>query len=172
MINEWHTPSWDELFMREAYLIATKSKDPHTKIGCVLVKDNIALMKGYNGIPRRVYDDIAERNERPTKYFYYEHSERNCIFNCARNGIATGGASLYCFALPCSDCCRAIIQSGIVQVIIHKQWDDVGINKNSDKWIESSRHSEIMLFEAGIPIKVLDIKLGVKTMIDGKVFEV
>ena len=171
MNNEWNTPSWDELFMREAYLIATKSKDPHTKIGCILVKDNIPLMKGYNGIPRKV-NDSPERYVRPEKYNWCEHSERNAIYNCARMGISTNQSTLYCFATPCHECCRGLLQSGIVEIVIHKQWDDIGINKNNPKWIDSCKISEIMLFEAGIPTKVLDIKLGVKTMIDGKVYEV
>lgn len=168
--KNWHNPSWDELFMRHAYLIASKSKDTNTKIGAVLVRDNIIISEGYNGIPRGVSDDVNVRDERPIKYFYYEHAERNAIYNCARNGVSTAGSTLYCVALPCADCCRGLLQSGVKSIVVHKQWDDVGINKNNDKWKESSTHSSVMLFEAKTDFKVLDMELGVKTMINGNVY--
>jgi dCMP deaminase len=168
--TQWHIPTWDELFMRDAYNWASKSKDTSTKIGAVIVKDNIPLMHGYNGIPRKVRDDIPERNERPEKYYYYEHAERNAFFNCARKGIATEGATMYCIASPCAECARGIINSGITKLIIHKQWDDVGILKFYSRWKESFDRSLIMFNEAEVEVKILDCKLNVQTMINGDVY--
>lgn len=173
MLNtEWNIPTWDELFMRHAYLIASKSKDLYTKIGCVVVKDNITIMEGFNGIPRKVLDTVLVRSERPEKYFWYEHSERNAIFNCARKGIATEDATMYCLGMPCSECMRAIIQAYIKELVIHSQWEDIGMNVNSEKWNESTRRSNIMLKESGINFRILDKKLGIKTMVDGKIYDV
>jgi len=155
--------------MHHAYLIATKSKDIHTKIGAVLVKDKSVISEGYNGFPRKVNDDINDRNQRPTKYEYVVHSEMNCICNCSKKGISSNDTTLYCFAFPCNNCAKALINAGIIELVYHKQWDDVGINKNSDKWKEATKHSEIMLNEAGINVRVFDKKLNVKTMIDGKI---
>lgn len=170
--KKWHTPSWDELFMKHSYLIATKSKDPHTKIGATIVRDNAIISEGFNGLPKGVDDNKSERFERPEKYYWCEHGERNAIYHCARNGIKTEGTTLYCFGIPCADCARAIIQSGIKKVVIHEQWEDVGINKNNQKWNESVQRSKDMFDEAGVKIYSLCLELGVETMIDGKIYEV
>ena len=131
--------NWDELFIKQAMLIAEKSKDPSTKVGCVLVgKDNEVLSMGFNGFPRGVQEEftvhhpignfaireerklLEKRWERPAKYAWIEHAERNAIYNAARNGIRLHGARAYINWEPqavCSDCCRALIQSGIIEVI-------------------------------------------------------
>lgn len=166
----WDVMGWDELFMRHAYLIGSKSKDTYSKIGAVIVRDNAIISEGFNGIPRRVSDDVGNRYMRPEKYYWFEHGERNAIFHCARNGIRTDGSIIYCFGTPCSDCTRAIINSGIKEVIIHKQWESIGFNNSSEKWSESTMRSNIMFTEAGIDVKVFDMFLNVKTMIDGKVY--
>lgn len=170
---DWKIPSWDELFMRHAYLIATKSKDPHSKIGAVIVKNNIILSEGYNGIPRNVNDSISDRNERPEKYYWYEHAERNAIFNCAKEGIRVDGAILYCFATPCSDCARAIIQSGIIEVVIHEEWDlNIGFNKNSSKWSESVKRTNDMFIESGLKFRKIGMNLNLKTMVNGIIYTI
>lgn len=171
--TDWKIPSWDELFMRHAYLIATKSKDPHSKIGAVIVKNNIILSEGYNGIPRNVNDSILERNDRPEKYYWYEHAERNAIFNCAREGIRIDTATLYCFATPCSDCARALIQSGIIEVVIHEEWDlNIGFNKNSIKWAESIKRTNDMFKESGIKFRRISMNLNLKTMVNGNIYTI
>jgi len=50
--------------------------------------------------------DLPDRFERPIKYMFFEHAERNAIFTAARHGIRTEGATLYVQALPCVDCAR------------------------------------------------------------------
>lgn len=171
--SDWNTPSWDELFMRHAYLIASKSKDPKTKIGAVIVRDNSIISEGYNGICRGISDDIVERLERPEKYFWFEHAERNSIYHCARNGISTEGTTLYTQGLPCSDCTRAIIQSGIKEIVLHESWEhDIGLNIVREKWSVSGQRSDIMIYESGIKIRIFSGTLGVKTMLDGKIFDI
>ena len=76
--------NWDELFLRHVYLIGSKSKDKSTQIGAVLVSDGGIISEGYNGICRRVNDTLPARNIRPDKYNWYEHGERNSIYNAAR----------------------------------------------------------------------------------------
>src|SRR4051812_7310796 len=97
-----NTPSDDEFFMRHAYLAATKSKDPRTKIGAVLVKDREIISQGFNGFPRKVNDLDAARWERPRKYDYVAHAEHNSVLNCARKGISSLGATCYTNGLPCN----------------------------------------------------------------------
>lgn len=160
-------PSWDELFMRHVYLISTKSKDKHTKIGAVLVRDRALISEGYNGLPRKINDEISERWERPEKYYWCEHGERNSIYHCAKNGIKTEGTTLYSMGVPCADCCRGLINSGIIEVVVHYQWEKLGINKSNDKWKESIERSNVMFEEAGVKLREFDTILGISTLIDG-----
>lgn len=165
-------PSWDELFMRAAYEISHKSKDKRTKIGAVLVRENIALVHGYNGLPRKCNDNISTRQERPEKYFWFEHAERNAVYACARFGIRAEGATMFTQGIPCADCARAVIQSGIKEVVIHKQWHENDFWVRQDKWTESVARSKQMFNEAGVSLRVFDGVLGRVGMVDGKVIKV
>lgn len=113
--------SWDEYFMGVAMLSAMRSKDPSTQVGCCIVSpDNKILSMGYNGLPTGCSDDEFpwERDgEDPleTKYVYTVHSELNAILNYS--GGSLRGSKLYVSLFPCNECCKAIIQSGIKEVI-------------------------------------------------------
>jgi len=168
--NNWHTPTWDEIFMRDVYNIASKSKDDKTKIGAVLVSDNVQLTKGYNGMCRKVNDLASDRYERPEKYFWFEHAERNSLYNATRRGISTDGATMYTQGCPCADCARGVIQTGIVEVVLHAEYESIWENKRPN-WKESQDRSMTMFKEAGIKIRYFSGSLGVKTMIDGIVYD-
>ena len=158
---KYSPPTWDEFFMRHVYLVASKSKDDSTKIGAVLVRDNTVISEGYNGICRKVNDGIVERNQRPEKYFWYEHGERNSVYNAARNGIKTLQSTLYTQACPCCDCARSVLQAGIKEIVLHKQWEDHWKVIKGEKWIGQDERSLVMFKEANIPVRyfngVLDI---------------
>jgi dCMP deaminase len=108
---------WDEYFMKQAELVASKSKDTSTKVGAVLVRHNNAFSTGYNGFPRGVNDNIPERHERPEKYDWVTHSELNAILNAAREGFKTYGSTMYVTLHPCKECAKAIVQAGVKEVI-------------------------------------------------------
>src|SRR5690242_7044614 len=109
---------WDQRFMELAKLIATWSKDRSTKVGCVVVgTDNEVRSIGFNGFPRGVDDDVEERHERPAKYAWTEHAERNAIYSAVRVGISLKGCTMYLPWFPCMDCARALIQSGIAELV-------------------------------------------------------
>lgn len=165
-------PGWDEYFMRHAYLVATKSKDSKTRIGSVLVRDKHVISEGYNGICRLVKDNVPERLERPAKYLWFEHAERNSIYTCARHGIATLGAVMFTQGIPCSDCARSVIQAGVSEVVVHQQWEVRSGLLNNPKWVDSVAASHEMFKEAGIRIRYFDMELGLKGQCDGKVFDV
>lgn len=141
---------WDDYFAEMAILVASKSKDPSTKCGAVIIgPDNEVRSTGFNGFPRGVKDD--ERiNERPLKYYYIEHAERNAIYNAARHGNSLKGCTMYVTGTPCHDCARAIIQSGIKRVIILEGCHAPGFNK---RWEESMKHTKIMFKEAKIKVR-------------------
>mgnify|MGYP000243920699 FL=1 len=113
--------SWDEYFMGVALLSGMRSKDPNTQVGCCIVsQDNKILSMGYNGLPMGCSDDNfpwAREGEDPLemKYVYTVHSELNAILNY--RGGSLEGAKLYVSLFPCNECAKAIIQSGIKEVI-------------------------------------------------------
>ena len=112
--------SWDEYFMGVAMLSGMRSKDPNTQVGCCIVsQDNKILSMGYNGLPIGCNDDEFpwEREGDPleTKYLFTAHSELNAILNYG--GGSLKGAKLYVSLFPCNECAKAIIQSGIREVI-------------------------------------------------------
>ena len=113
--------NWDEYFMGVAKLSGLRSKDPNTQVGCCIVsQDNKILSVGYNGLPKGCSDDEfpwVREGEDPlkTKYVYTVHSELNAILNF--RGGSLEGAKLYVSLFPCNECAKAIIQSGIKEVI-------------------------------------------------------
>lgn len=141
---------WNEYFISIAEAARQKSKDPSSKIGAVLVgKDHEILTTGYNGFPRGIDETDQTRWERPIKYAYVCHAERNCIDNCARNGIRTKGSTLYLLGfgpptVPCVECTKTIIQAGIKEVCgkAYKPADE--------SWIKDLKFSHNLLIEAGI----------------------
>ncbi len=132
--SEMNRKDWDTYFIEMAILASTKSKDPSTKVGCVIVsQDHTVLSMGFNGFPRGVAEwsdwdaldipgkpKISDRwTKRPEKYQWVEHAERNAVYNAAREGIALKGAKAYLnwAPEPCGECARALIQAGIVEII-------------------------------------------------------
>ena len=112
--------SWDEYFMGVALLAAQRSKDPSTQVGaCIVDPDNRILSTGYNGFPQGCSDDVFPWNRDPslgdTKYRYVVHAELNSILNAS--GKSLFGARIYVALFPCNECAKAIIQSGIKEVI-------------------------------------------------------
>lgn len=141
--------AWDTYFMQMAKLVASKSKDKSTQCGAVVVGDGQTILAtGYNGFPRYVNDNVPERHERPEKYFWTEHAERNAIYNAARNGSKLLSSTMYITGHPCADCARAIIQAGIVRVILPEKDPFLLL----DRWTESVTKAKTLLKEAGVDI--------------------
>jgi len=145
--------NWDEYFINIAEQVKLKSKDEKTQIGVVVVgKDNEIVSTGYNSFARGINDDISERQDRPEKYFWFEHAERNAIYNAARIGVSTLGTTMYMTCgMSCSDCARAIINSGVSKIVLRK-----GKGAKGDKWDESSIRSMKMFKEAGVIVEYYD----------------
>lgn len=112
--------SWDEYFMGIALLSSMRSKDPSTQVGaCIVNSEKRILSMGYNGMPRCCSDDEFpwDKNESPldSKYLYVCHAELNAILNCASGNVR--GCTVYTTLFPCNECAKAIIQSGIEEVV-------------------------------------------------------
>ena len=142
--------NWTEYFLGIAEQVKLNSKDLSTQIGAVIVgKDNEVLSTGYNSFPRGLDDSLQERQERPEKYFWFEHAERNAIYNAARVGTPLKGSVIYLTSgLPCMDCARGIVNSGITEVYCKSECT----TKNKEKWEESQRKSLQLLYECGVKV--------------------
>ena len=142
---------WDKRFMELAQLIASWSKDPSRKVGCVIVDDKRTILAtGYNGFPRGVDDSIEERFERPQKYEFTEHAERNAVFSAARNGVKLEGSTIYVPWFTCVDCCRAVIQAGITTMVAEKPDEK---QFNDPKWGPGFRTALTMLEESDVKVR-------------------
>ncbi len=140
--------TWDRFFIDGAQWAATKSKDRSRKIGCVIVgPDNEVRSVGFNGFPRGINDNIDCRHQRPEKYRWTCHAEKNAIDNAARAGIRTEGCVLYVQWMPCSECAKSIIQCGITSL--------VGLERDNEdpQWVDDMKHARAMLEEAGVVVR-------------------
>ena len=128
--------NWDEYFMGIALLSAQRSKDPSTQVGaCIVSQDNKILSIGYNGFPIGCSDEEIswerEGDFQDTKYAYVCHAELNAILNYT--GTTLKDSKIYVDLFPCNECAKAIIQSGIKEVIYmrdkYKDTDSVKVSK-------------------------------------------
>ena len=141
--------SWDQYFMGVALLAARRSKDPSTQVGaCIVSRDNLILSTGYNGFPSGCSDDeypwAREGADGETKYPYVVHAELNAILNSG--GRSLHDARIYVALFPCNECAKAIIQSGIREVVYL-----------SDKYAGTPTYlaSRRMLRSAGVAVRQL-----------------
>jgi len=110
-------PSWDDFWMAHAALLSTRSHDPDTKHGAVIVDDrHRAIGMGYNGFCRGGPND-TRMVSRPEKYGEIVHAETNAITNC-RVPWLMRGATIYVTGCPCRRCMQLIIQNEITTVVI------------------------------------------------------
>ncbi len=149
--------SWDEYFMGISLLSSMRSKDPSTQVGaCIVSDDNRIMSVGYNGLPRGCSDDEfpwerKAENQNDTKYPFVCHAELNAILNAGGKNLA--GSRIFVALFPCNECAKAIIQSGIKEVIyISDKYSD------TDNVIASKR----MLTSAGIKLTQFKSEKNIK----------
>ena len=141
---------WKEYFLNIAESVKLKSKDQRTQIGAVIVgQDKEIVSTGFNSFPRGIDDNVQERQERPEKYFWMEHAERNALYNAARIGVSTKGTTMYLTCgIPCTDCAKGIISSGVKSIYCNRE----DTTKNREYWDEHAKRSLVMFQEAGVEI--------------------
>lgn len=134
---------WDQRFLQMAGLVGTWSKDPSTKVGCVITDaDNRVLGVGFNGFPRGVGDDPGRYLDKATKYKMIVHAEQNAVLN-AGEITSLDGATLYSTKEPCCECTKSIIQVGVARVVCPRA---------VDHWASEADLSRQMLAEAGVEV--------------------
>lgn len=148
--------TWDEYFMSLAHLSAMRSKDPNTQVGACIVNDRNRIVGiGYNGLPYGCSDDEypweREGGFMDTKYAYVVHAELNAILNATE---PLKNCSIYVSLFPCNECAKAIIQSGITEVVYE-----------SDKYKDTDgvRASKRMFKSAGVKLRQIEeVKVKLK----------
>jgi dCMP deaminase len=126
-----------------AEFVALWSKDPRTKVGAVLVgknRNHIAI--AYNGFPPGVEDTEERLSDRPTKYFFMQHAERNVLDNAR---FDTEGATLYATMHPCAECAKSIVSKKIAAVACPSP-------PSEEPWAASAKYARVILEEAGVEI--------------------
>jgi len=141
---------WKKRFIEKAFEIAAWSKDRNRHVGAVIVKGNRIVSQGYNGFPCGCDDDADERHERPAKYLFSEHAERNAIYTACRLGVSVEGCKIYVTDFPCADCARGIIQSGIIHLVAPEP------DFSHERWGDSWKAAQEMLLETGVEIEFYD----------------
>ena len=145
--------------MGVSLLAAKRSKDPNTQVGaCIVDEGNIILSTGYNGFPYGCSDDSYpwERTGEDTKYNYVVHAELNAILNARGKNLK--GARLYVDLFPCNECAKAIIQSGIAEVVyLYDKYADSPATVASKKMLTSAG-VELRQFTTGRDSITLDFR--------------
>lgn len=152
----------DSEYLKIAVKAARGSPDPSTQNGAVLVPRSGPAVIACNRPPERLRIN-EQRLERGAKYKFFEHAERSAVFQAARQGICTDGATLYCLWYACPECARAIIMAGITEV--------VGLTAlnvlTPPRWRADVKLGLGMLTEAGVRTRLLDRPLALQVKFDG-----
>lgn len=152
-------PDWDEYWVSIAQAVRARSNDPSCKVGAVIVRGNVLLTSGYNGLAR----GVAHRERRlikepgsPEKLRWMCHAEQNAIYNAARLGVAVEGAMIYTTKFPCLLCANAIIQAGIASIYTPdtKPYDDELVQ-------DDGRRVYQVLIEAGVKLTAPNLETDI-----------
>ena len=138
---------WSEYFIQMAWLVAKKSKDPSTKVGCLVVgPDKEVRATGFNGFPRMVDDTGPRLESKDGKLYLMVHAEANAVAAAARVGVSLKGCTAVVTKYPCSQCAALLIQAGITKVLA-PEYDP------QDRWAYSSTISQSMFYETGVVVE-------------------
>ncbi|MCG8557996.1 MAG: dCMP deaminase family protein [Proteobacteria bacterium] len=143
-------PKWDRRFVELAAHISGWSKDPSTKVGCVVVgPDREIRSTGFNGFPRGVEDTLTRLENRDLKYPLICHAEENAIMHAARIGVSLKGCVAYVTWPPCTRCARSLVQAGLREVV-----HPAGVHV-PERWQADFALSMALLHEAGVATRTV-----------------
>lgn len=141
------SPGWQGYFVEMARLAASKSKDPSTKVGCVIVGPDMEVRAtGFNGFARGVSDDVARYEDKDGKLHLMVHAEANAIAAAARVGTSLKGCTAIVTKHPCPQCAALLIQSG-VEVVVSPAPED------GSRWQEANMVAQRQFAEAGVRVR-------------------
>jgi dCMP deaminase len=157
--------SWDEYFMGVALLSGKRSKDPNTQVGaCIVNTQNKIVGAGYNGLPIGCNDEDFPWDKTGdflnTKYPYVCHAELNAILN--NIGMNLSGCRIYTALFPCNECAKAIIQSGIREVIyLSDKYDGTEVSIASKSMLDAAgvSYRRVVVNRSGIELSFEEDKV-------------
>ena len=140
---------WAGRMIKLAKEVSSWSKDTSTKVGAVITtKKGAPVSWGFNGMPMGINDDVAERNERPLKYKWMCHAERNAM-DLAPSGVSLEGCIMFVTFSPCSNCAQSIIQRQLSTIVVDANHT---ADKMPERWQEDMKVATEMLKEAGVEV--------------------
>lgn len=138
---------WAGRMIKFANEVASWSKDTSTKVGAVITtSDGRPVSWGFNGLPMNTDDSKPERYDRPLKYKWFCHAERNAMDFATRS---LDGCTMFVTFSPCSSCAQSIIQRGIKTVVVDA---NNTVDKMPERWKDDMLVAVEMMVEAGITI--------------------
>lgn len=137
--------------MALAAVVAKESRDPDTKVGCVITgRDGRLIVSGFNAFPQGC-EETPDRLCRPEKYRWTEHAERRALNHAARFGVSVDNGAAHVTYFPCDACARSMVDSGIRRVVApepdlhHPTWGD-------------SHSAALRIFEAaGVAVTFMEV---------------
>ena len=144
-------PTWDEYFMKMAYLAAERSTCIRHHVGAVVVKNNHIISSGYNGAAAGVKDctelgclrdQMGIASGTRHEICRAIHAEQNAIIQAALHGAGTEGASIYCTHSPCIICAKMVVNAKIKKFVTAKHYPDKAF--------------EELFKEAGVEFKIVE----------------
>lgn len=123
LLHRYHKPildKWAMHWISIAKQTAEMSKDPSTKVGCVIARDKQMISAGYNGFPACINDHPERLDMRELKYKLVVHAEANAIMTALKTypGIDLSDCTLFCTLMPCNECMKLILTAGIKSIFV------------------------------------------------------
>ena len=144
-----------EQLMAEAYAAAAESPDPSSQNGALIVSPGgQILVRECNRFPNGIEVTDELLNDRNFKYKFIEHAERNAIYAhaCDHSFMSTEGLFMVSPWAACPDCARAIVQSRIARLYVHKQRMDI----TAERWADEVSVGRAILEDGGVEIIEFD----------------
>lgn len=128
-------PNWDQYFIMNAFLTASRSPCERLKVGCVIVQDRHIIAHGYNGfLPGLPHESVVINGHEQATV----HAEQNAIADCARRGVSVAGSTIYVTHYPCINCAKILLSAGVSCIryydnyknseLVEKLFIDSGVN--------------------------------------------
>lgn len=138
-----------EDFMLIAEAMSSRSKDPSTKVGAIIVDNGNIVALGYNHIPSRIKFTMSQIENREWKYPRVIHAEVDAILKLGKQFVTN--AIMYCTHFPCDRCAAMIVESGIKEIYTRKIPLDM-----IERWGESMKIANQIFIEGGVFVNYLD----------------
>ena len=139
---------WTGRLLKMAKDVASWSKDPSTKVGAVITTlDGSPVSWGFNGMPMGIDDNVPERMERPNKYKWMCHAERNAMDLASKADLSD--CVMFVTFSPCSSCAQSIIQRKIRTIVVDSEFT---ADRMPERWQEDMKIAVEMLKEAEVKI--------------------